>query len=51
MHPEDSNLYMAIMEDIFNTKEGDREKDIERFQKTLAEVESKLLKCNRQDLI
>ncbi len=37
---------MAIMEDIFKTKEGDREKEIERFQKILAELESKLLKID-----
>lgn len=46
VHPEVANLYMAIMEDIFKTKEGDREKEIERFQKTLAEIESKLLKID-----
>lgn len=46
VHPEVSNLYMAIMEDIFKTKEGDREKEIDRFQKTLAELESKLLKID-----
>ncbi len=37
---------MAIMEDTFKTKEGDREKEIERFQKTLNELESKLLKVD-----
>lgn len=31
---------MAIMEDIFKTKEGDREKEIDRFQKTLAVFEN-----------
>lgn len=46
VHPEVSNLYMAIMEDIFKTKEGDRDKEIGRFQKTLAELESKLLKID-----
>lgn len=46
MHPEVSNLYMAIMEDIFKTKEGDRDKEIDRFQITLAETESKLLKVD-----
>lgn len=46
VHPEASNLYMAIVEDIFKTKEGDREKEIERFQKTLAELEPKLLKID-----
>lgn len=44
--PEVSNLYMAIMEDIFKTKEGDREKEIERFQKTLTELEPKLLRID-----
>src|SRR3989338_11330096 len=37
---------MAIVEDIFKTKEGDRDKEIDRFQKTLAEIESKLLKVD-----
>ena len=47
VHPEVSSLYMAIMEDIFKTKEGDREKEIDRFQKTLAELESKLFKVDK----
>lgn len=46
VHPEVSNLYMAIIEDIFKTKEGDRDQEIGRFQKTLAELESKLLKID-----
>jgi site-specific DNA recombinase len=46
VHPEVSNLYVAIMEDIFKTKEGDRDKEIDRFQKTLAGLESKLLKID-----
>lgn len=47
VHPEVSNLYMAIMEDIFKMKEGDRDKEIDRFQKTLAELEPKLLKIDK----
>ena len=46
VHPEVSNLYMAVMDDIFRTKEGDRENEIARFQKNLAEIESKLLKID-----
>lgn len=46
VHPEVSNLYMAIMEDIFKTKEGDREKEINRLQKNLAELETKLFKID-----
>lgn len=46
VRPEVSNVYMAIMEDIFKTKEGDREKEIDRFQKALAELEPKLLKID-----
>jgi DNA invertase Pin-like site-specific DNA recombinase len=46
VHSEGSNLYVAIMEDIFKTKEGDRNKEIDRFQKTLAELEPKLLKID-----
>jgi site-specific DNA recombinase len=47
VHPEVSNLYTAIMEDIFKTNEGDREKDIDRFQKTLAKLEPQLLKIDQ----
>jgi site-specific DNA recombinase len=43
---EVSSLYMAIMEDIFKTKEGDREKEIARYQKNLNELEAKLLKVD-----
>ena len=50
VHPEVSNLYMAILEDIFKTKEGDREKEIDRFQKALAELEPQLLKIDRMYL-
>ncbi|MBS0628030.1 MAG: hypothetical protein JSS09_07455 [Verrucomicrobia bacterium] len=35
------------MEDIFKTKEGDKEKEIDRFQKALAELEPQLLKIDR----
>ena len=45
-HPELSNFYMAIVEDIFKAKEVDGDKEIDRFQKTLAEIESKLLKVD-----
>jgi site-specific DNA recombinase len=47
VHPEVSNLYTAIMEDIFKTMEGDREKDIDRFQKTLAKLEPQLLRIDQ----
>lgn len=43
VHAEASNLYMGIVEDIFKRKEGDREKEIGRFQKSLCELEIKLL--------
>lgn|GEM_PF-1283331 len=48
VHPEVSNLYMAIMEEIFKTKQADRDKEIDRFQKTLAELEPKLLKIDER---
>ncbi len=47
VHPEVSNLYTAIIEDIFKTKEGDREKELDRFQKAVSELESQLLKIDR----
>lgn len=44
--PEVSNLYMAIMEDVFKTKEGDRDKEIKSLQKHLDDFESKLLRID-----
>lgn len=44
--PEISNLYLAVMEDIFKTKEGDRDKEIISNQKQLSELEAKLLKID-----
>jgi site-specific DNA recombinase len=46
VHPEVSNLYMVIMEDIFKAKEGDREKEINHYQKSVQELEAKLLKID-----
>jgi site-specific DNA recombinase len=46
VHSEVSNLYLAIMEDIFKTKEGDREKEIDRLQKSVNELNTKLLKID-----
>jgi hypothetical protein len=37
---------MAIVEDILKTREWDREKEIGRFQKSLSELEIKLLKVD-----
>lgn len=45
--PEVSNLYLAIMEDIFKTKEGDREQELTRLQKNITELEAKLLKIDQ----
>ncbi len=50
-HPELSNFYMAIVEDIFKAKEVDGDKEIDRFQKTLAEIECKLLKVCGMSLL
>lgn len=46
VRPEVSNLYMAIMEDIFMTKEGDKDKEIDRFKNNLIDLEAKLLKID-----
>lgn len=46
VHPEISKLYLAIVEDIFKTKEGDREKAVELQQKKVQELEEKLLKID-----
>ena len=51
VYPEVSNLYVAIMEDIFKTKEGDRDKEIDRFQKTLAQLETKLFKVDEMYVV
>jgi site-specific DNA recombinase len=44
--PEIARLYMAIIEDIFKTKEGDREKAIQSQQKKMEELETYLLKID-----
>ena len=44
--PEVSNLYLSIMEDIFKTREGDREQEMTRLQKNVSELEVKLLKID-----
>ncbi len=46
VYPEVANLYLAIMGDIFKSKEGDREKEIEYTQKELKELEAKLFKID-----
>lgn len=46
VYPEVANLYLAIMEDIFKSKEGDREKEIENGQKGIKELEAKLFKID-----
>ncbi len=38
---------MAIVEDIFGTQEGDREKGIDLFWKTLAKFEPDLIKIDQ----
>lgn len=35
------------MEDIFKTKEGDREQELMRLQKNIADLETKLLKIDQ----
>ena len=44
--PEVATLYIAIMEDIFKTKEGDREQKLACLEKNLKELEAKLLKID-----
>ena len=44
--PEVATLYVAIMEDIFKTKEGDREQKLACLEKNLKELEAKLLKID-----
>jgi hypothetical protein len=46
-HPEVARLYMAIVvEDIFKTQEGEREKAIQSQQKKTEELEAYLLKID-----
>ena len=44
MYPEFKELYLAIMEDIFKTKEGDKESQLAYLQKELDKVQEKLRK-------
>lgn len=46
--PEITNLYMAIMEDTFKSKEGDRDKQVADLQNELEVLESKLLKIDQK---
>jgi site-specific DNA recombinase len=46
VYPEVANLYLAIIEDIFKSKEGDREKEIEHSQKGIKELEARLFKID-----
>ena len=44
--PEVATLYLTIMEDIFKTKEGDREQQHASLERSLKELEAKLLKID-----
>ena len=48
--PEVSDLYIAIMEDTFKVKEGDRNEQVQKVHKQIAELEAKLLKIDEMFL-
>ncbi len=43
--PAIAELYLAVMDDIFKTEEGDREKDIKRLEKAAKDKEHMLVKA------
>lgn len=45
-HPEVLNLYLAVMEDIFKAKEGDRENQLMKLEQRIKELNAKLLKID-----
>lgn len=46
--PEVAKLYMAVMEDIFAEKEGDRKKDVAKLDGELLGIETKLLRADEK---
>lgn len=48
--PEVSDLYIAIMEDTFKVKEGDRNERVQKVHKQIAEIENKLFKIDEMFL-
>ena len=48
--PEVSDLYIAIMEDAFKVKEGDRNERVQKVHKQIAELENKLFKIDEMFL-
>lgn len=49
--PEVAELYLAMMEDIFKLKEGDREQQLNKLKKQLVSLEANLLKFDQQRFV
>ena len=49
--PEIAALYMAVMEDIFSTEEGDRKAELKKLQKEINDFEEKLLGVDEKFVI
>jgi site-specific DNA recombinase len=46
VYPQIDQLYLKIMEDVFNTKEGDREQQLTKIEGRIQELNKKLLKID-----
>ena len=46
VYPQIDQLYLKIMEDVFNTKEGDRELQLTKIEGSMQELNKKLLKID-----
>ena len=50
VNPPVLQLYEAVMEDIFKSKEGDREQQLQQLERTIEKVNQKLLKIDEKYL-
>ena len=46
--PEIASLYLAVMEDIFTTDEGDRKKELKKLDDEIAEAKSNIIKVEKK---
>ncbi|MFW9874894.1 MAG: recombinase family protein, partial [Candidatus Thorarchaeota archaeon] len=46
VYPEVAELYLAVMEDIFKTREGDREAQLAKIERSIREANERILKID-----
>ncbi|MFW9876501.1 MAG: hypothetical protein ACFFG0_25690 [Candidatus Thorarchaeota archaeon] len=46
VYPEVSQLYLSIMEDIFKTKEGDKEVQLAKIEDNIRKLNERILKID-----